>query len=403
MKNGLVLCLAAVSSAVLGESVLTPVNELGYGTVSMRLQTLSMYRDYENATPGNAYSTTAGLLFGYTSPELSGFSVGGTWIYAEPLDASDDSRNGKTLLSNGRVNLLNEAWVQYRFGAVGLTNTFVKAGRQVINGELFRADEIRQKPRSLEAVQLTVKDLPGLSVTVGHAWRLSNVLDNEDSWRFNDFEEVLTPGKGYDSRGITWGEMTYTGVTHLQAALYEAYVHDIANVFGGRARYAVTDRTALLAYFQHANSVQSAESVDPFDSDMFSAAIEQKIGRVTLESGWFGVHGDSMLFHEMTTGLNHPMGNSLMVYAGHFNGGADSAYLKATTKVGKTFLYMLYNYTWQNDSTMNEGQEINFVVKQPLFDNFSATFKYGAGYRDGSNGADDTVATDARLFLTYNF
>jgi hypothetical protein len=125
MKNGLVLCLAAVSSAVLGESVLTPVNELGYGTVSMRLQTLSMYRDYENATPGNAYSTTAGLLFGYTSPELSGFSVGGTWIYAEPLDASDDSRNGKTLLSNGRVNLLNEAWVQYRFGAVGLTNTFV--------------------------------------------------------------------------------------------------------------------------------------------------------------------------------------------------------------------------------------------------------------------------------------
>ncbi len=403
-KTLLLVSLAVGCAGVSAESLLKPVNDLGCGIWAARLQTLSMYRDYENNTPGCAYSTTAGLLLGYTSPELAGFSAGLTWIYVEPLDASAGSDNGKKLITNGRVNVLNEAWLKYRFEKFGLTNTFIKAGRQVINGELFRSDEIRQKPRSVEAVQLTTKDIPYTALTFGHAFRLSNVLDNEDGWEFNDFDKVLLPDRGYDSRGISWGEAVFTGITNLEVAVYEAYVHGMANVTGGRTRYTVTEQTALLGYFQHGNSVKAAGSSAPFDTDMFSLAFEQKAGGITFEPGWFSVHGDNMLFHEMTTGLNHPLGNSLMVYPGHFNGGSESAYLKATTKIGKTSLYMLYNYTWQDHSrTAYDGQEINFVVKQPIGDNLSIAVKCGAGYRESSSGKADTAATDARLFVTYNF
>ena len=402
-KMLLFVSLASLCASVSAESLLKPVNDLGYGTWNARLQTLSMYRNFENKTPGDAYATTAGLSLGYTSPELAGFSAGGTWIYVTPVDASHDSDNGKVLLSNGRVNVLNEAWLQYRFECIDLTNTVIKAGRQVINGELFRSDEIRQKPRSEEAIQLTTKDVPDTTLTVGHAFRLSNVLDNQDGWKFNNFDEVLTPGRGYDSRGITWGEAVFTGVTNLEIAVYEAYVHDIANVTGGRTRYSLTDKTALLGYFQHSDSVKTAESVAPFSSDMFSLAFEQKVGRVTFEPGWFSVHGDDMLFHETTTGLNHPLGAPLLIYSGPFNGGSDSAYLKATTTIGKTSLYMLYVYTWQDHSRYAyDGQEINFVVKQPITDNLSVAVKLGAGYQDWTAGKDNTVATDARLFVTYN-
>ncbi|MEI7850600.1 MAG: OprD family outer membrane porin [Kiritimatiellales bacterium] len=405
-KTLLFVSLAAFCAGASAESLLTPINDLGYGTWNARLQTLSMYRDVESPATGpeNAYSTTAGLLIGYTSPELAGFSAGGTWIYVEPVDASEDSNNGKIRLQNGRVNILNEAWLKYRFESLGLTNTFVKAGRQVLNGELFRSDEIRQKPRSVEAVQLTTKDVPGFAFTGGHAWRLSNVLDDEDGWEFNDFDEVFTQGKGCDSRGITWGEAVFTGVTNLEVAVYEAYVHDIANVTGGRTRYALTDTFALLGYFQHADSVQTADSIAPFNSDMFSLAVEQKVGGVTFEPGWFSVHGDSMLFHETSTGLNHPLGAPLLIYSGPFNGGSDSAYLKATTKIGKTSLYMLYDYTWQDHNRYAfDGQEINFVVKQPINDSLSVTVKVGAGYQDRTDGKSNTTATDARLFVTYNF
>jgi hypothetical protein len=93
-----------------------------------------------------------------------------------------------------------------------------------------------------------------------------------------------------------------------------------------------------------------------------------------------------------------------MVYPGHFNGGSDSAYLKATTKIGKTFLYMLYNYTWQDHSrTAYDGQEINFVVKQPINEHLSVAVKCGAAYRDGRRNGEDTTATDSRLFMTYEF
>lgn len=404
MKNLLLLVvLAALCAGASAESLLKPINDLEYGTWNARLQMLSMYRDVEAGTPGNAYSTTAGLLIGYTSPELAGFSAGLTWIYVEPLDSSEDSDNGKLQLSNGRVNVLNEMWLKYRFENFGLTNTFIKAGRQVINGELFRSDEIRQKPRSVEAVQLTTKDIPNTTLTFGHAFRLSNVLDNKDGWNFNDFDEVFPQGKGCDSRGISWAEAVFTGITNLEVAAYEAYVHDIANVTGGRARYILTDQTALLAYFQHGKSVQTAERIAPFESDMYSLAVEQKVGGVTFEPGWFSVHGDNMLFHETSTGLNHPLGAPLLIYSAPFNGGSDSAYLKASTKVGKTFLYMLYCYTWQDHSRYAfDGQEINFVVKQPITDNLSVTVKLGAGYQDWDNTGNRTAA-DARLFVTYNF
>ncbi|MFA6173999.1 MAG: OprD family outer membrane porin [Kiritimatiellales bacterium] len=400
MKKALLfVLLAALCAGVSAESLLKPVNDLGYGTWNARLQTLSMYRDYDNNKPGSAYSTTAGLLLGYISPELAGFSSGLTWIYVEPVDSSSGSDNGKVLISNGRVNVLNEAWIKYRFEALGLTNTFVKAGRQVVNGEVFCADEFRQKPRSVEAALLTIKDIPGTAITVGHAERLSNVWDDRNKWRFNDIEETL--GAQYQTHGVDWAEAVYTGITNLEVAAYDAYAHDIANIAGSRARYALTDTTAMNGYYRHEADVgQGAER----SSDMYGLSLQQKAGGVTLEPGFLCIRGDNLLFQELTTGINHPLGSSMMIYSGQFNGGSDTAYLKAGAKIGKTGLYALYNYTWQDHSrTAYDGQELNFVVKQPITDNLSVSLKVGAGYRDSKSAADDTFATDTRLFVTYNF
>lgn len=94
----------------------------------------------------------------------------------------------------------------------------------------------------------------------------------------------------------------------------------------------------------------------------------------------------------------------MMIYSGQFNGESDTAYLKASTKIGKTGLYALYNYTWQEHSkNAYDGQELNIVIKQPINDRLSVSLKVGAGYRDRTDAKDDTFATDTRLFVTYNF
>ena len=107
---------------------------------------------------------------------------------------------------------------------------------------------------------------------------------------------------------------------------------------------------------------------------------------------------------ETTTGINHPLESSMMIYSSTFAGGADTAFIKATIKINKTVLYALYNYTWQDKPFYNNNaQGLNIVVKQPLLEDLSIALEVGIGTPDANKDGGDTTATDARLFLTFVF
>ena len=383
----LILITALTSSLVSAESIMKPVNDQGYGTISGRIQSLSMYRDYEGV--GNGANSTLGFILGYTSPEFAGFDGGLAYNYAGEIYENNNSG----ILANDEIHILNEGWVRYNFGALNLTNTTVLAGRRINNGEVFRADDFRQKSRSIETVQVESTDLSDNKFTVGHAMRMSSWIQAGDLWDFNDFGDVFRTG--YDTDGVTWGEAVNSRIEGLEVALFDAYAWDVANLIGTRAKWDVAEKSALVGYYRHESDAGDAANRN---SDAYGLALQQKMGDFTIEPGFFSVHGSNLRFQETTTGINHPLGASMMIYAGQFNGGADTAYLKAVTKVGKTTLYGLYKYTWQNKATF-DGQELNLVVKQPIVENLTAAFKLGLGYRDGP----DTMASDARLFITYTF
>lgn len=404
MKKIIFIFASVALSCAASDSLLKPVNDLGGGIWALRAQTLSMYRDYEGL--GNGYSTTLGWKLDYSTPEWEGLTAGFSYIHVDVLHTGGGrySSNGEALLSNGNVSELNELWLKYNFGAIGLSNTFVKAGRQVINGEVFRADEFRQKPRSFEAAIIETREIPDTVLTVGHAERLSNVWDNGLDSQFRDIEDVLLPAKGkYETDGITWVEAVYTGITNLEVAVYDAYAHDIANIAGGRVKYRLCEKTAINGYYRHENDAGRGVS---HRSNMYGASVEQKLGGVTVEPGFLSISGDTLLFSELGTGINHPLGSSMMIYGSLFNGGADTYYLKATTKIDKTVLYTLYTYTTHDrpiSKTSYNGHELNVVAKQLLTDRFTVALKVGVGVRDGHGGTADTTATDARLFVTYSF
>jgi hypothetical protein len=392
-KTVLFLALAMSASPASAESVMKPFNDQGHGTIAGRIQYLGMYRDYDDGNNGHA--STLGLVLGYITPQSAGFDAGLTYNYAGTLfDGGNAALN-----ANDDISLLNEGWIRYTLSGADNAGTTFLVGRRINNGEVFRADDYRQKSRAIEAVQIETRAIPDTTLAVGHARQLSNWLDVGDRWDFNNPGEVF--GVSYDTDGITWGEGVYTGIGDLEVALFDAYAWDVANLIGTRVKYKVRETTSLIGYYRHENDVGDAAGLN---ADAFGLAIEQKLGDVTIEPGWFGVHGDSLRFQETTTGINHPLGVSMMIYASQFSGGADSAYLKATTKINTTVLYVLYNYTWHDDAAINyDGQELNIVIKQPLTDNLSIAFKGGIGDRDGKNGAGSSTATDARIFLTYGF
>jgi hypothetical protein len=395
-----------------GGGAVEQFNDLGYGTLSGRLQTLSMYRDYDNGI--NAHSTTLALQLDYLSPEKSGWSIGASYIGAGVLDSMDYAtapNPGDALVLNGRVNVLNEGYLHYKMDSLGLTNSTALIGRRTNNGEVFRYDDFRQKRRSLEALIVETRDIENTQLTFGHAWKESNIWGTDShptisSWAFQDFGEVFNTG--YDTDGVTWGEGVYKGIEKLEIAAFDAIAWDVVNLLGVRARYAIGQETALLAYYRNESDIGRN---DGHDANVFGLSAAQQIGEVTLEGGYFGVFGDNLEFEELSTGINHALGSSMMIYSQQFNGGSDTLYLKAVTtlEASRTVLYGLYNYT-QHDTDkagaiQRYGQELNLVVKQPVpkLDNLSAALKVGLGYRDGINGVPDTFATDTRLFLTYTF
>jgi hypothetical protein len=403
-KTTLILATAAAASLSFGEGAVKQFNELGYGTVSGRLQTLSMYRDYDNGD--NNHSTTLGLKLDYLSPEKAGWTAGASYIGAGVLDSMyNEPDPGSRRVNNGMVNVLNEAYLNYNMAALGLTNTTATIGRRVNNGEVFRADEFRQKPRAIEAFMVESRELHKTKIVAGHTIRMSNWIQSGDLAEFNDFDDVFAlsgdPVTG-NAEGITWAEVVNNCVEDLEVAVFDAVAYDVANLLGARAKFSLSDDTAILGYFRNETDTGSATS---HDATAVGLSIQQKVCSVTLEGGYFGVQGDTLRFQELTTGINHALGASMMIYSEQFNGGSDTLYLKAVTTLEKTktLLYGLGNITWQDDTPFN-GAELNIVVKQPITDDFSLCFKGGLGYRDGKNAATgDTTATDGRLFVTYTF
>lgn len=393
MKRLIIVCLAGVSAAFSGsaESVLQPLNEMGYGTVSGRIQSLTMYRDLEER--GEGANSTLGMILGYTSPTWAGLDFGGAYNYAGEIYSHDMTE----LLANDPIHVLNEGWLRFRLESFGLAETGLQGGRKISNGEVFRADDFRQKARSLELVQLETTDIPDGRLTLGHAFRLSDWIGVADRWDFRDFGEVF--GTDYDTDGVTWIEGGYGGLTGLDIALFDAYAWDVSNLIGTRVTWSPEERTwGAVGYYRYESDVGDAEESR---SAVYGLAWQQTIGKSTLEPGVFSVRGDDLQFQETTTGIHHPLGSSLIIYPAMFAGGADTAYLKSVTKINKTLLYLLYGYTWQSRKDFN-GQELDLIVKQQIVDWLSVAFKGGMGVRTLDEGGSST-ALDLRLFLTYAY
>lgn len=404
MKNILTICilnLIILSASSWSESVLKPLNDQGYGTISGRIQSLTMYRDFESKN-ANGANSTVGIVLGYTTPGFAGFDAGLAYNYAGEIY----DNNNAAILANDDINVLNEGWIRYNFGALDLSKTTALVGRKINNGEVFRADDVRQKSRSIEAIQLETKDIPNTRLLVGHAGKMSNWIQAKDYWTFNNFGDVfniIDKGITYDTEGVTWGEAVNNSADKLEVALYDAYAWDVANLFGTRIKWDVAENSALLGYYRNETDVgrMAARS-----SNVYGLSLQQKLGRFSLEPGFLSVQGDDLLFQELTTGMNHALGASMELCSCQFAGESDTAYIKAVTTLEstKTVLYALYNFTWHDyDVRPFDGQELNVVVKQPIVENLTVALKFGIGLRDGKNGTADTTDTDTRLFVTYTF
>lgn len=386
MRVMALLMIAPILSSLLLAEPLEPQSQASWGELSGRLQSITMHRDYDDIGRSSGSNSSLGLHLHFLSPEWDALQVGLAYdSVIEPF------RKGAEINCSSDIQLLTEAWVDWRASE----QWRLRLGRQVIDGEVFREDLFRQKSRAIEALRLRFEGEGDWQLEAGHAIRLSNWNHGLDRGEFKNFGDVF--GSGEDLDGVSWIEGHYRGCEDWDLALFGAHAHDLAQLLGARCRWQWQQDRALLAFYRHEEDDGSAGS----GAEAFGLAVEQRWAAGSVEVGSFSVRGRKLLFQELTTGLNHPLGSLMLLCESPFDGGADSAYLKAVCKLDKTLLYLLYSYTGHEDLPY-DGHELNLVVRQQLTEQLSVALKFGYGLRQPDSGSDQHLS-DSRLFVTWVF
>ena len=94
------LVVSSLVHASSAESIVQPLNDPLWGTLSGRVQFLGMQRDYDHGL--NGYNGTLGTVIGYESPRVGGFDFGGFGSFGGGSYGTSDSYfSGSSWLGSG--------------------------------------------------------------------------------------------------------------------------------------------------------------------------------------------------------------------------------------------------------------------------------------------------------------
>ncbi len=413
--TGIVFCVNAEQSE--DASFMEPVNELGIGTFSGKVQALFMRRNYDGE---DASSGTLAETLNYKSPQLGPLTLGLQYIRADRLFEGGglEPPNGAAwTIHNSDFEVLNEAYINMNFGFLDLPKTDLTVGRQIAHYNFAPTYNCRQKPQAIQAAVLSSKDIiPGVSFELGHIEKFSSWTTRDgsgDAYRssFNDVGDVIADSEGIatpDTHGMQFLTVSSDIIPRTDVTVYDLYGENLYNTFGAKANVSVFESEGLNVTWKNHYIMQ--KDVGDFPKELDAQTIESglafKKDNLMLQPGVmtvFGGDGDNDLRHPLQSTLTWQY--ILDWYNRPNLEGSDSAYLKSTYTFGDTLLYALYFVTDHDRATSGGAfdQELDIVVKHNVTERFYVTFKAAYGYRDNRAGASDTSREDYRLFVGYKF
>lgn len=397
-------------------SFIEPINELGIGTFSGKVQTLFMRRNYDGQ---DASSGTLAETLNYRSPQLGPFTFGLQYIHADRLfeGGSLDPANGAgwTIL-NTDFDVLNEAYINLNFDFAGLSGTDLTVGRQIADYNFAPTYAIRQKPQAIEGVTISSEDVPGVTFEIGHIEEFSSWSTRDggsDLYKasFNDIEDVIADSEGVatpDTDGMQFVSVSSDMLPRTNVTVYDLFGEDLYNTFGAKADVSLLKSEELDVTWKNHYIMQKDVGNFPneIDAQTIESAVAFESGPFMLQPGFmtvFGGDGDNDLRHPLESSMTWEY--VLDWYTRPYLEGSDSAYLKGTYKYGDTLFYALY-FATDHDRRTSGGafdQELDIVIKHNITDRFYVTLKAGYGYQNNRGGNDDTDREDYRLFVGYKF
>lgn len=280
---------------------------------------------------------------------------------------------------------LNQLWISY----AGIPNTVIKGGRQHIEFDDQRfigGVPWRQLENSFDAVMITNKSIPNLTINAGYLGNIQNVLSNNEyvdapifnfNYKLGDYGSLVGYGylldyietENYWKSGQTFG-IRLNGATPKFWDNYKLlYTLEWSNQqdYGHRTSYYDVDRLNFMGGF-------SAYFLT------FQGAMEQLNGNAN--------GGTARAFYT-PMGANHLFQGWADIFAGKTpDSGIRDIFATVSAKFMEDSLTLSGIYHTYSDDTgqLNYGDEWNFLVVKKFGKHYSVLAKY-AYYNAGSDAA----------------
>lgn len=428
-KNELLLPYLQKADDVAAE-VTGPFNSNGnLGKVSGRIYSVTMWQkgdsyNSNNSIKKNKYcSSTLSYLINYKTPEYADTFAGIQFLNVMKIfdGHHQPARSDAYYLNNDKCHLVNELYVDHTFKELGLEKTGMRAGRQIFEYEFFRKNMQRHKDQAAEAIALTMKDIPGTTVSVGQMRRFSSWGSRDEMPYPLDFtnlgDVVQVP---YRTVGATFGQATYEGIPNLSVTGYDWLLYDLFNVAGWKAVYTIEAgemRILPRAHFAWERSVGRMErdGLGKLTSYAMEFASEIKFRQFTIEPSVLLIDDNE---RSVVKSFQHPFDTTFAAdqmkrddWTRQFNAGAKTLTIRSTYQ-WRFFKTMVgYYYTFHSKSAVDgptdrgsRDQQIETDLIFALTRNMSARLAFIYGERGADrNGRKNLDRTDTRLYFTYNY
>ena len=383
--NKLALCVAIALSIATplaqAEDVPLIAPELGKITLDTRLR----YEDVnDDSAARDAEALTLRVRLGYLTPDFEGFKAFVELESTTPLGDRDYKNGtghgaGYSVIADPDNNEFNRGWVSYS----GFDNTQIKLGRQRIildNARFVGNVGWRQNEQTYDALTVVNTSLQDTQIVVGYVDNVKSILGTN--------VEAEVPVVNVKYSGLPFGDLTGYG-----------YFIDYDNSM-------ITDRDTIGLRFNGSTAVSDGLKV------LYTAEYaQQEVDRAIASNedlNYYLIEGGlsfsgiaAKISHEVQEGNNGASFKTPLGTNHAFNGWADQflvtpgdgledTFLTLSTNVAGVKLAAIYHEFDAEDSSIDYGDELDFVAVKKFNKNYKVLVKYATYSRgDVASGKSD--------------
>ena len=371
LSAAIALSIAAPLAQAEGAPLIAP--ELGKITFDTRLR----YEDVnDDSAAKDAEALTLRVRLGYLTPDFAGFKVFAEVESTTPLGGRDYKNGtghgaGYSVIADPDNNELNRGWISYS----GFDNTQIKLGRQRIildNARFVGNVGWRQNEQTYDALTVVNTSLQDTQIVVGYVDNVKTTLGTN--------VEADVPVINVKYSGLPFGDISAYGYFIDYDDSTVADRDTIGLRFNGSS--AVSDSVKVLYTAEYAQ-----QEIDR------AAASDEDLGYYLIEGGLSFAGITAKISHEVQEGNNGASFKTPLGTNHAFNGWADQflatpgngledTFLTLSTTVAGVKLAAVYHEFEAEDSSIDYGDELDFVAVKKINKNYKVLVKY-ATYNRG--------------------